>query len=114
MSGFVRKTITAGMAALTLGAGVMVATPSQAQHVWIRGAHGGGHGGVYRGHGVHGGHGGYGGYRGYGGYGVPFFPFPIYGAQPPFYGYDGPCWQYRRVYDYLGRYLGRHLVDVCN
>ncbi len=28
------------------------------------------------------------------------------------YGYD-PCYQYRPVYDQWGRYLGRHLVDVC-
>ena len=101
MSGTARKMLTAGLAALALGVGVMASTPSQARHRWL--PQWGHHGGHWRGRTM-------GGYDGLG----PLDSFIIYGAAPLFFSYGQPCWQYRPVYDARGRYLGRRNVNMCN
>jgi len=112
MTGMLRKAAIGGVAALTLGAGVIAtATPSMAQ-----GWHGHGwHGGGWRG-------GGWGWHRGYwgGGWGGPVAAGVIGGlalaGSAYAYGpvYYGRCyWQNQSAYDAWGNFSGFQPVQVC-
>lgn len=112
MNSLIKKTLTAGLAALTVGAVFMSATPSQARPIWIVPHHSGWSGGHWH-SGWRGGH-----WRGNQGWVGPAvfggLAGAIIGAAAAPYAYGDPCWQYRAVYDGYGRFIGRHYVNVCN
>lgn len=125
---------TALSALVGIGLATAVATaPAEAQYFHGGGGwHGGGggwHGGGWGG-GWHGGYwnggwrGGYwgGGYPGWGwggGWGYPWWGWgaPVVVAGGAYYAEPGDgCWVYRRIWSQpggRGRYLGRHLVNIC-
>jgi hypothetical protein len=111
MSGTLKKTAIAAVAALALGAGVAVSTtaPAEAQAWHQRGYYGGhwrnGWWGPAIGLGILGG--------AIAGAAVanpgPYYgPGPAYGPGP-----GDPCWQPRPMYDAWGRYIGNRMVNTC-
>ncbi len=108
-----KSTITAAVAALTMGAG-LVASTSSAEAQWRRGGYGPGIalgvGAGLLGAGIiasqrpyYGG--GYGG-----GYYAPAYAAPVYGAPA----YGAGCWRERRaVHDNWGNFRGYRMIRVC-
>ena len=112
MSGNLKRTALAAVAALALGAGVAVSTsaPADAQQIWRPHNGGGWHGGGGHWHG-----GGWGPAVGLGILGGAIAGAAI-ADSGPYYGpgpYGDDCVQPRAMYDAWGRYIGRRMVNVC-
>ncbi len=125
-----KVSIVAAVAATVVGLGLVLAAPSSASAAMIWPRAGGamphvgggmphGAGGMNHGNFV----GGYDRRRGGAGYVTGLAAGAILGAGPYYgddYGYDDygygatdQCYEYRKVYDRWGRYLGVRLVDLC-
>ena len=112
MSGNLKRTALAAVAALALGACVAVSTsaPADAQQIWRPHNGGGWHGGGGHWHG-----GGWGPAVGLGILGGAIAGAAIANSGP-YYGpgpYGDDCVQPRAMYDAWGRYIGRRMVNVC-
>lgn len=113
----IKKTLTASVTALAVGAALVASAPL-ASAATFHGGHGGGfHGGGFHGGGWHGGHWA-GGWRG-GRWGGGWAPFAaagvagaLLGADAYYGGYNG-CWRSRPIYDASGHYIGHRNVNVC-
>jgi hypothetical protein len=117
-----RKLLTAGLAALTLGGGAL-ATTAPATAAPFHGGGGGWHGGGWHGGGWHGGGFGPGGYLAAGVIGLGLGAAladsygPYYGPGPYAYGpgpYYGGCYGPERVWDpYVGHYVIEQVRYAC-
>ncbi len=122
MRNSISKTMVAGVAALAMGAAVILPTTPASSAGWNGNWHGGGwHGGGWHGSGAW--HPGY-WRRGvwYNGWWGPAIAagvaagalatYPYWGGYG--YGYsNNGCWAYRPTYDGYGNYLGQNWVSIC-